>query len=79
MLSRSIRRSIASPLRQRFVAPAARPAFTSRFVTTDAASSHAERDQVPEVRTLPRHHARCHGRPRARPGCGLMMEMELRC
>jgi predicted RNA-binding Zn ribbon-like protein len=48
MLSRSIRRSIASPLRQRFVAPAARPAF-SRFVTTDAASSHAERDQVPEV------------------------------
>ncbi|KAF2629348.1 pyruvate dehydrogenase E1 component subunit alpha [Macroventuria anomochaeta] len=47
MLSRSIRRSIASPLRQRFVAPAARPAF-SRFVTTDAASSHAERDQVPE-------------------------------
>jgi len=48
MLSRSIRRSIASPLRQRFVAPAARPAFTSRFVTTDAASSHAERDQVPE-------------------------------
>mgnify|MGYP004503024663 CR=1 FL=1 len=48
MLSRTIRRSIASPLRQRFVAPAARPAF-GRFVTTDAASSHAERDQVPEV------------------------------
>ena len=41
MLSRTLRRSIASPLRRNAFAPAAtRPAF--RSVTTDAASSHAE-------------------------------------
>ncbi|KAJ4355801.1 alpha subunit of pyruvate dehydrogenase [Didymosphaeria variabile] len=45
MLSRTIRRSIASPLRRNvFVPAAARPAF--RTVTTDAASSHAE--EVPK-------------------------------
>lgn len=47
MLSRTIRRSIASPFRRNVVAPAARPAF--RFVTTDAASSHTDPENVPEV------------------------------
>jgi pyruvate dehydrogenase E1 component alpha subunit len=47
MLSRTIRRSLGSPLRRSVVAPAARPAF-SRFVTTDAASSHVQRENVPE-------------------------------
>lgn len=48
MLSRTIRRSIASPFRRNVAAPAARPAF--RFVTTDAASSHTDKEAVPEVR-----------------------------
>ena len=48
MLSRSIRRSIASPLRRNVFVPAvARPVF--RTVTTDAASAHAE--GVPKVRS----------------------------
>jgi pyruvate dehydrogenase E1 component alpha subunit len=46
MLSRTIRRSIASPLRRNAFAPAARPAF--RTVTTDAASSHADKEAVPK-------------------------------
>ncbi|KAF2788215.1 hypothetical protein K505DRAFT_379040 [Melanomma pulvis-pyrius CBS 109.77] len=47
MLSRAIRRSIASPLRRNAFAPvAARPAF--RTVTTDAASSHADKEAVPK-------------------------------
>ncbi|CAN9439337.1 unnamed protein product [Alternaria alternata] len=46
MLSRTIRRNIASPFRRNVVAPAARPAF-SRFVTTDAASSHTDPANVP--------------------------------
>ena len=54
MLSRTIRRSLGSPLRRSIVAPAARPAF-SRFVTTDAASSHVQRENVPEVRQAHRH------------------------
>jgi hypothetical protein len=48
MLSRTIRRSIASPFRRNVIAPAARPAF--RFVTTDAASSHTDPANVPSVR-----------------------------
>ncbi|KAF2191504.1 hypothetical protein K469DRAFT_720538 [Zopfia rhizophila CBS 207.26] len=44
MLSRSIRRSIALPLRRN--AFAARPAY--RSVTTDAASSHADKEAVPK-------------------------------
>jgi hypothetical protein len=51
MLSRTIRRSIASPFRRNVVAPAARPAF--RFVTTDAASSQADPANVPSVRGHP--------------------------
>jgi pyruvate dehydrogenase E1 component alpha subunit len=55
MLSRTFRRSIASPLRRSVAAPiASRPAF--RSVTTDAASSHADRAEVPEVRERPSHH-----------------------
>ncbi|KAH7110555.1 dehydrogenase E1 component-domain-containing protein [Dendryphion nanum] len=46
MLSRTIRRNIASPLRRNAFAPAARPAF--RTVTTDAASSHADREAIPK-------------------------------
>ncbi|KAI1564075.1 AcoA Pyruvate 2-oxoglutarate dehydrogenase, partial [Pyrenophora tritici-repentis] len=45
MLSRTIRRSIASPFRRNVIAPAARPAF--RSVTTDAASSHTDPANVP--------------------------------
>ncbi|KAF2112649.1 dehydrogenase E1 component-domain-containing protein [Lophiotrema nucula] len=52
MLSRSLRRSIASPLRRNAAfAPAARPAF--RFVTTDAASSHADKEAVPKEDDAP--------------------------
>lgn len=59
MLSRSIRRGLASAprqiSRQPFVTtvsrtPAIRPTFAhvARTVTTDAASSHAEREKVPK-------------------------------
>jgi len=50
MLSRTLRKSFAAPLRRNAFAPIAagqRPAF--RTVTTDAASSHADRDSVPSV------------------------------
>ena len=54
MLSRTIRRNIASPLRRNVFAPAAaRPAF--RTVTTDAASAHAE--GVPKVCSAPEQNA----------------------
>ena len=48
MLSRTIRRNISSPLRRNVFTPAPRPAF--RFVTTDAASSHTDPENVPQVR-----------------------------
>ncbi|KAF2277935.1 uncharacterized protein EI97DRAFT_432029 [Westerdykella ornata] len=51
MLSRTIRRSLASPLRRNVLAPATRPAF--RSVTTDAASSHADKESVPKEDDVP--------------------------
>ncbi|KAF2497873.1 hypothetical protein BU16DRAFT_525456 [Lophium mytilinum] len=45
MFSRTLRASVAAPLRRSVFAPVARPAF--RTVTTDAASSHADKDSVP--------------------------------
>lgn len=47
MLVRALRRGGALPLRQRAIVPLAR-----RTVTTDAASSHAEKEHVPEARIL---------------------------
>jgi pyruvate dehydrogenase E1 component alpha subunit len=46
MFSRALRRSVATPLRRNAFAPATRPAY--RTVTTDAASSHADKDAVPK-------------------------------
>ncbi len=45
MLSRALRPARALPLRSRPLA-----SLSKRLVTTDAASSHAEKEQVPEVR-----------------------------
>jgi hypothetical protein len=47
MFARTLRKSIASPLRRNAFVPVTRPAF--RTVTTDAASSHADKESVPEV------------------------------
>lgn len=44
MLSRTIRRNLATPFR--------RNAFAVRRVTTDAASSHADKEAVPKVGIL---------------------------
>ncbi|OCK99110.1 uncharacterized protein K441DRAFT_628444 [Cenococcum geophilum 1.58] len=46
MFARTLRKSIASPLRRNAFVPVTRPAF--RTVTTDAASSHADKESVPE-------------------------------
>jgi hypothetical protein len=62
MLSRTFRRSIASPLRRGVAAPiATRPAF--RSVTTDAASSHTERENVPQVGKSPVCHVMVVAQP----------------
>lgn len=47
MFARTLRKSIASPLRRNAFVPVTRSAF--RTVTTDAASSHADKESVPEV------------------------------
>lgn len=45
MFSRALRTKAATPLRRVYAAPIA----ARRAVTTDAASSHADRDAVPSV------------------------------
>ncbi|KAF1961929.1 pyruvate dehydrogenase E1 component subunit alpha [Byssothecium circinans] len=51
MFSRTIRRSIGSPLRRQTLAPVA--ARNARRVTTDAASSHADKEAVPKEDDAP--------------------------
>lgn len=49
MLLRAVRCGRTLPMRKKAFVPLAR-----RSVTTDAASAHAEKEHVPEVRTMPR-------------------------
>lgn len=51
MLSKFAPRAFAAPVRYAPVRPAFSPAVVRRSVTTDAASSHAERSDVPSVRS----------------------------
>lgn len=51
MFSRALRQGVAAPARRQAFRPAA--ACVRRTVTTDAASSHAEREHVPEADDQP--------------------------